>query len=150
MSSCQEWIAGVGTLSHYDNIMKKDMEKGNMLKDIFVAGYVSWSINTKQRDTSLWSQLKTRDHWRLLPPSHVEVERKAVLGKHLTHSSSSGLTLPHHQEVHVNSVMLCHVMSCHMTHHYGGLCNSCFKMYCKVKVQRTCMEYEESCKVEKS
>lgn len=83
-----------------------------------------------------------------LPPSHAEVEIKVFLSRHSTHSSSSGLKFPHHQAFHVISVMECHVMSCHMPQRYGGLCNSCFKMYCKVKVQRTYMEYAQSWKVE--
>jgi len=37
-----------------------------------------------------------------------------------------------------------------MPHHFVDYVNSFLKMYCKVDVQRTCREYEESCKVEKS
>jgi len=59
MSSCHEWIADAGTLSYYDRMMKKEMEKENMLEDTLVAEDASWSIRRNQRDINLWPQLKT-------------------------------------------------------------------------------------------
>jgi len=39
-------------------MMKKDMDKGNMLEDTFVVEYARRPIKRKQRDTSLWLLLK--------------------------------------------------------------------------------------------
>jgi len=63
-------------------------------------------------------------------------------------SKKENLALSHDHAVHVISVISYHVTSYHMPHHYCGL--YLFKIYCKVEVQSTHSEYEESCKVEKS
>ena len=41
MSSCHEPIPDVGTLSGHGEMMKKEMKRGNELKDIFVVEYAS-------------------------------------------------------------------------------------------------------------
>lgn len=79
-----------------------------------------------------------------LPLSHVEVDRRALSSIHTTINNKSGLTLPYQQEFHVSSVISCHVMSFHMPHHIVDDVNYISKMYSKVEVQRTCMEFENS------
>lgn len=81
-----------------------------------------------------------------LSPSHTEVKRRSI---NKTLRGDSGLTLPYHRAVHVGSVLSCHVINSHMPHVVANDVTYVSKMYCKVKFQRTCVEYKNSCNVEK-
>lgn len=90
----------------------------------------------------------TQDLRSLKAPYHPAMRRwktNTFSSRYQRHSSSSSMTLPHHQAVHVTSVMSCHVMNFHKPRHHCGSC--IFKMYCKVEVPGTHMEYEESCRL---
>ena len=71
----------------------------------------------------------------------MEVKRKSLSRRHSTLSNNSGLTLPHRQEIHVSSVMPCHVMGGHLQHLVANDVTYVLEMYCKVKVESTCVEY---------
>lgn len=47
MSSCHEWIAGAGTLSFYGKMVKKQMDKENMLEDTYRAKEIKLSLDEK-------------------------------------------------------------------------------------------------------
>ena len=135
MLSRHERITGTCTLSCHGKIMEKKKKEGSMPKDSLVAELKSWSIKRKQRDTSLRPPSKTEDHWSFCITKPCKGEEKASSRRHPTHRSNSYLTFPHHQAVHVSSVMSW-VVICHITivdHVY------CIQMYCKVELQRTHM-----------
>ena len=119
------------------------------MKDILVVEYSSWSIKRKQRDTSLQSPFKTWDHWRSLITEPCRGEKKSILKKTLVHSSSSGLTLPHHQEVYVSSVISCHVRVFICQTIVVNDVNYISKCIVKWKSKGN-VEHEESCKLENS
>jgi len=132
MSSHHEWIVNVVTLSYHEKMMMKEME-GRMLKDTLVAEHTSWS--TKESKGTLVCDHHSRFEIieYSLSPRYVEVKRKEFLRRHSTLSISSGLTLPHHQEVHVSSVRSCNVMSGHMPHLMDNGVTYVSKIHCKWK-----------------
>ena len=87
------------------------MKEPNTLKDHLVLEYANQSRERKGTPVcDRYSRLEIIED--PLSPSHAEVKRR----RPTTRSGSSILTLPHHQ---ASLCQQCHVMSCHMPHHYG-------------------------------
>lgn len=59
MASCHEWIVYVGTLSCYDRMTKKEMEKEKILEETSLDEDGSWLIKRIKKDISLQSKDKT-------------------------------------------------------------------------------------------
>lgn len=52
MSSCHEWIADAITLSCYGKMMKKELEKEDIIKETYGVGEIRSSSNKKMKEHS--------------------------------------------------------------------------------------------------
>jgi len=62
MSYFHDWIVDIGTLSCYGKMIKKEMERDNMLGDTYRALDIIWSLGEKMKEHQTLTEHEDQDH----------------------------------------------------------------------------------------